>query len=95
MPLSHETRPYAELGAGLSVLAHPLIDNGTNWNFSLLAGVGLEKQIGSVPFHVALRAEHFSNFAGLWRQLGFAKANIGVEAVVLSVGLSGFDRHAH
>ena len=91
LPLSRETRPYVEFGAGLSVLAHPLIDNGTSWNFSLLAGLGVEKEIGNFPFHIALRAEHFSNFAGLWSQFGFTKANIGVEAVVLSVGLRGLN----
>jgi hypothetical protein len=89
-PLPHESRPYAELGAGLSVLSHPLIDNGTNWNFSLLAGIGVEKQIGNIPIHVALRAEHFSNFGGLWKQFGFTKANIGVESAVLSVGMRSF-----
>jgi len=91
LPLSRETRPYVEFGAGLSVLAHPLIDNGTSWNFSLLAGLWVEKEIGNFPFHIALRAEHFSNFAGLWSQFGFTKANIGVEAVVLSVGLRGLN----
>jgi hypothetical protein len=62
-----------------------------HWNFSLLAGLGVEKQIDHLPIHFAVRAEHFSNFAGLWKQFGFTKANIGVEALVFSVGLRAFD----
>jgi hypothetical protein len=65
LPLAHETRSYVELGAGLSVLAHPLIDNGTNWNFFLLAGLGVEKQIGSVSMHVGVEALVF-NVGSRW-----------------------------
>ncbi len=89
LSLPRETRPYVELGAGAALLSQPLIDNGTTWNFLLAAGAGVEKEIAGVPFHVALRAEHFSNFAALWKRFGFNKANIGVESLALSVGFRG------
>jgi hypothetical protein len=93
-PLSRETRPYAELGAGFALLSQPLVDNGTIWNFSLVASVGIEKEIGRIPFYVVLRAEHFSNFGELWKQFGFSKANIGVESVALGIGVRAVHRPA-
>jgi hypothetical protein len=86
-PLSSKTRPYAEFGAGFAVLNKPLVDNGTAWNFSMMAGLGIEKEIYKIPFYVVLRAEHFSNGAQLWNKFGFTKSNIGVETAVLGVGV--------
>ena len=86
-PLSPKTRFYAEVGAGFSWLNKPLVDNGTNWNFSMMAGVGIEREIYKIPCYAVLRAEHFSNGAQLWNQFGFDKANIGLETAVLGVGV--------
>ena len=86
-PLSGKTRPYAEFGAGFAWLNKPLVDNGTNWNFSLMAGLGIEREIYKIPFYMVLRAEHFSNGAQLWNKFGFTKSNIGLETAVLGVGV--------
>ena len=86
-PLSTKTRPYGEIGAGYSWLNKPLVDNGTNWNFSLIAGLGIEREIYKIPFYVVLRGEHFSNGATLWSKFGFTKSNIGLETVVLGMGV--------
>ena len=86
-PLSRKTRLYAEVGAGFSWLNKPLVDNGTQWNFSLMAGVGIEREIYQTPCYAVLRAEHFSNGAQLWNKFGFDKANIGLETAVLGVGV--------
>jgi len=86
-PLSTKTRPYGEIGVGFSWLNKPLVDNGTNWNFSLIAGLGIEREIYKIPFYVVLRGEHFSNGATLWSKFGFTKSNIGLETVVLGMGV--------
>jgi hypothetical protein len=86
-PLSRRTRLYAEVGAGFSWLNKPLVDNGTQWNFSVMAGVGIERVIYKIPCYAVLRAEHFSNGAQLWDKFGFDKANIGLETAVLGVGV--------
>ncbi len=86
-PLSRKARFYAEIGAGFSWLNKPLVDNGTQWNFSLIAGVGLEREIYKIPGYVYLRAEHFSNGAQLWNHFGFDRANIGLESLVLGIGV--------
>ena len=86
-PLSGKTRLYAEIGAGFSWLNKPLVDNGTNWNFSMMAGLGVEREVYKIPFYMVLRAEHFSNGAQLWNKFGFDKANIGLETAVLGVGI--------
>jgi hypothetical protein len=86
-PLFTKTRLYGEIGAGFSWLNKPLVDNGTNWGFSMMAGLGIEREIYKIPFYVVLRAEHFSNGAQLWSKFGFTKSNIGVETAVLGVGV--------
>jgi len=86
-PLSSKTRLYAEVGAGFSWLNKPLVDNGTQWNFSMMAGVGIEREIYQIPCYAVLRAEHFSNGAQLWSKFGFDKANIGLETAVLGIGV--------
>jgi hypothetical protein len=86
-PLSGKTRLYAEVGAGFSWLNKPLVDNGTNWNFSMMAGLGIEREIYKIPCYAVLRAEHFSNGAQLWNKFGFDKANIGLETAVLGIGV--------
>jgi hypothetical protein len=86
-PLSSKTRPYLEIGAGFALMNHALIDNGTNWDFSMMAGLGIEREIHQIPFYFVLRAEHFSNGAQLWSKFGFNKANIGVETFALGVGI--------
>ncbi len=86
-PLSGKTRLYAEVGAGFSWLNKPLVDNGTQWNFSMMAGVGIEREIYKIPWYAVLRAEHFSNGAQLWNKFGFDKANIGLETAVLGIGV--------
>ena len=86
-PLSSKTRLYAEVGAGFSWLNKPLVDNGTQWNFSMMAGVGIEREIYQIPCYAVLRAEHFSNGAQLWSKFGFDKSNIGLETAVLGIGV--------
>jgi hypothetical protein len=86
-PLSGKTRLYAEAGAGFSWLNKPLVDNGTQWNFSIMAGVGIEREIYKIPCYAVLRAEHFSNGAQLWSKFGFDKSNIGLETAVVGIGV--------
>jgi hypothetical protein len=86
-PIFSKARLYGEIGAGISWLNKPLVDNGTQWNFNLIAGVGIEREIYKIPMYIVLRAEHFSNGANLWGEFGFTKANIGVESAVLGVGV--------
>jgi hypothetical protein len=86
-PLSGKTRLYAEVGAGFAWLNKPLVDSGTNWNFSMMAGLGVEREVYKIPFYMVLRAEHFSNGAQLWNKFGFTRSNIGLETAVLGVGV--------
>jgi hypothetical protein len=86
-PIFSKARLFGEIGAGISWLNKPLVDNGTQWNFSLIAGLGIEREIYKIPMYIVLRAEHFSNGANLWGEFGFTKSNIGVESAVLGVGV--------
>ena len=86
-PLSGKLRPYAEVGVGLALLDKPLVDNGTIWNFSMMAGLGIEREICKIPFYVVFRAEHYSNGAQLWNKFGFRKGNIGVETLAVGLGV--------
>lgn len=84
-PLSNKTRPYAEIGVGFVWLDKPLVYNGTNWSFSLIAGFGIKQEIHKIPFFAFLRAEHNSNAGNFFN---LKETNIGVETAVLGVGVS-------
>ena len=84
-PLSSKTRPYAEIGVGFVWLDKPLVYNGTNWSFSLIAGLGIEQEIYKIPFFAVLRAEHNSNAGNFFN---LKETNIGLETAELGVGVS-------
>lgn len=87
-PLTKDLRPYFELGAGFTWLIDELIEEGTRWNFSLYAGLGLNFKICNIPLYTFVRAEHFSNGEMFWSTIiPTNKRLIGPETLVIGLGV--------
>jgi hypothetical protein len=85
-PISKKVRGYAEAGLGITFLDAPLIEDGTQWNFQISGGLGLDYSIKGIPFYTFLRFEHFSNGGKLWRE-GFTDQRvIGPETIIFGFG---------
>ena len=50
-PLSPTVRVYGEAGLGITLLNKPLIEEGTQWNFLLTGGLGLDWKIKNQHFY--------------------------------------------
>ncbi len=78
-------RPALHLGAGLSWLHRRLLQEGTHYNFNLLAGAGLDADIGG---HWSLfadcRWEHYSNGGRMYLT---NRSVIGLESVNAMIGI--------
>ncbi|MFC1836009.1 acyloxyacyl hydrolase [Thermodesulfobacteriota bacterium] len=58
--------PYMESGAGLSYVSETYRNSGSRWNWSLLAGMGVEKHLpGLVRVSLGLQWRHLSN-GNMW-----------------------------
>jgi len=85
-PLAKEIRFYVEMGLGLTFLSEPLIEEGTQWNFLLSGGLGLDWNLNKIPFYSFVRFEHFSNGGKLWKEGFTDKRVIGPESMILGIG---------
>ena len=86
-PLSDQVRIYGEVGLGFTFLTEPLIEEGTQWNFLLTGGLGLDWKIKKIPLYSFVRFEHFSNGGKLWKEGLTDKRVIGPETIVFGVGM--------
>ena len=81
----HTFRPTIHVGAGLSILDHRILKEGTLYNFNFLGGCGSEIDlIGEWSAFVDVRWEHFSNGGSIYLT---DAAVIGLESVSGVVGL--------
>ncbi len=58
--------PYLESGAGLSYVSETYRNSGSRWNWSLMAGFGVERVLpGQTVFSVGVQWRHLSN-GNMW-----------------------------
>jgi hypothetical protein len=87
-PLSRDLRIYGEFGLGFTWMHEPLIEDGTQWNFLLSGGFGLDWTTRNYPLFAFIRFEHFSNGGKVWNGNGFTdKKVIGPETLAFGFGI--------